>query len=241
MSFENHHLNVELYQEAPRPDLYAKSIERTAKNISRVFGFYRHGGENVPPIGQPTIFAFTHRSYLDPWALGITIPRAVQGMAKKELLRPYYFGLGSKYLANRGTTFVDRKGGVSIDAFRSLIIALEEGKATGVAPEGTSKIKGRELGITKAGLGALAIMATQMKEVEDILIVPVALTTEKLRPRKTIVGLVGQPIEVANYVIPGARFNKAQRSEVTAEIDAEVRSSLQATFDEALEIQDDIS
>ncbi len=241
MSLEKSSHQISIYSEAPRPDMYARSIDRTANNISRVFGYHRYGQKNVPPIGQPTIFAFTHRSYIDPWALGITIPRAVSGMAKKELLRPYYFGLGSKYLANRGTTFVDRKGGASSDSFRALIDVLGQGKATGVAPEGTSKNRGRELGETKAGLGALAIWATQRKGIEDILIVPVALTTEKLRPKKPIVGLIGQPIEVSDYVKPGARFNKNQRNDVTAEIDAQVRISLQATFDEALEIQSDIS
>src|SRR5215212_4200126 len=96
------------FSEALRPDLYAASARRARNIIQMIWGLQISGQENVPQEGAG-ILAFVHRSYLDPWVIGGATPRALRGMAKTQLQKKVYLGLGSKYLANRGAFFVDRQ------------------------------------------------------------------------------------------------------------------------------------
>jgi 1-acyl-sn-glycerol-3-phosphate acyltransferase len=221
------------YSEAPDPELYRKSVERTHKVFNKRFGFHAFGQENVPTSGAGAV-AFVHRSLVDPWAVGLALPRATRGMAKKELQRFYYFGLGNKYLASRGLYFIDRKN-MGHSSFQTGLDIARLGLLQAIAPEGTHKNSGNQLGETMFGLGRLA--ASAASEGIPFSIIPLAMTTEHIRlktlhQKKPIVSVVGQPL------MPELPVDTIKQRRLAAEeIDRLVRIALQHTFDDALERQ----
>jgi len=98
------------------------------------------GLENVPEEG-PLIICCNHISLLDMFLFGHRIPRKVHFMAKKELFGIPLVNVAIKAL---GAYPVNRGHG-DLNAAKTTLQLLNEGKAVGIFPEGTrsKKVKGR--------------------------------------------------------------------------------------------------
>ena len=133
------------------------------------FRMKRIGMEHVPKDG-PLIIASNHRSFMDPWVIGMMLRRPVYYVAKTELFHRRFVAW---FLSSLGAFPVDRGHGDrdAMDAARRI---LERGDVVAIFPEGTRTRPG-PLGTPKRGVGRLALETGAP-------IVPVALIgTEAVR------------------------------------------------------------
>ena len=106
------------------------------------------GRQHVPQEGG-CIVASNHISFLDPPALGATVPgRVVRYLARDTLFRNPLFG---RFLRNVGAIPLDRTKG-DLGALRKALSLLKEGKLLGLFPEGTRSLDGK-LQPPKGGVG----------------------------------------------------------------------------------------
>jgi 1-acyl-sn-glycerol-3-phosphate acyltransferase len=213
------------FSEAENPELYATSIRRTRRMLRFLWGLEVSNQEAVPQHG-PAILAFVHRSYLDPWVIGASVPRAVRGMAKKQLQKKSYLGLGNVYLANRGIFFVDREN-MAKESYETSVDVLRQEQILVIAPEGTHKNKGRLVGPTKFGVGRIATKAAAKGM--TVPIIPAAIKTSGVHLREPVKVAFGQPL-----AYQGDTTTISQRREAAMQIDDLVRAELQRCYDEVL-------
>ena len=115
------------------------------------FRMSRIGREHVPQEG-PVIFAANHRSFLDPFVIGMLARRPIYFVAKRELFeRP----LVAWFLSALGAFPIDR-GASDQDAMATAKAILERGDGLLIFPEGT-RIRPGSLGRPKRGVGRLAL------------------------------------------------------------------------------------
>lgn len=113
---------------------------------TRTFGI-----ENLPASG-PVIIAPNHKSFLDPFFVGMAIHRPVRYMAKSELMK----GLAGWLLVRLGA-FPVRRGRADADAMATARVILDQGGVVAVFPEGT-RVEDRDaLGAPHHGAGRLAL------------------------------------------------------------------------------------
>jgi 1-acyl-sn-glycerol-3-phosphate acyltransferase len=151
------------------------------------FRMRRVGREHIPTSG-PLLFAANHRSFLDPFVIGMLVRRPVYYLAKRELFEKRW---QARFLSALGAFPVDRGAGDSgaIDTARAI---LERGDCVVIFPEGT-RVRTGPLGRAKRGIGRLALEA-------GVPVIPVAvLGTEdvrrgwRIRPRRVYVR-AGRPL-----------------------------------------------
>jgi len=151
------------------------------------FRLRRVGREHIPADG-PLLLAANHRSFLDPFVIGMMLRRPVYYMAKRELFEKRLQG---RLLNALGAFPVDRGAGDAgaMDAARAI---LARGDCVVVFPEGT-RVRPGPLGAPKRGVGRLALEA-------GVPVVPIAvLGTEdvrrgwRIRPRRVYVR-AGRPL-----------------------------------------------
>ncbi len=153
------------------------------------FRMKRIGREHLPKRG-PLLLASNHRSFLDPFVIGMLVRRPVYYMAKRELFERRW----QAWILNALGAFpVDRKAGDSaaMDTAREI---LERGDCVVLFPEGT-RVRPGPLGPPHRGVGRLALETGAP-------VAPVAVIgTEdvrrgwRIRPRKVRVR-VGAPINL---------------------------------------------
>jgi 1-acyl-sn-glycerol-3-phosphate acyltransferase len=135
------------------------------------FRMQRIGMEHIPKDGA-LIIASNHRSFMDPWVIGMMLRRPIYYVAKTEL---FHRRSVAWLLSSLGAFPVDRGNGDrdAMDAARKI---LERGDVVVIFPEGTRTRPGA-LGTPKRGVGRLALETGAP-------IVPVALIgTEAVRKR----------------------------------------------------------
>jgi 1-acyl-sn-glycerol-3-phosphate acyltransferase len=115
------------------------------------FRLSRVGREHVPPEG-PVIFASNHRSFLDPFVIGMLARRPIYYVAKKELFR---YRPVAWFLSALGAFPVQRGAGDQ-DMVRTARAILDRGDALVMFPEGT-RIRPGPLGHAHRGVGRLAL------------------------------------------------------------------------------------
>ena len=133
------------------------------------FRMKRIGMEHIPKDGA-LIIASNHRSFMDPWVIGMMLRRPIYYVAKTEL---FHRRSVAWLLSSLGAFPVDRGNGDrdAMDAARRI---LERGDVVVIFPEGTRTRPGA-LGQPKRGVGRLALQTGAP-------IVPVALIgTEAVR------------------------------------------------------------
>jgi glycerol-3-phosphate dehydrogenase (NAD(P)+) len=142
------------------------------------FRIERKGREHIPRRG-PVLLAANHRSFSDPFLIGICLGRPLHFVAKVELFDRWW---KARLLLALGA-FPILRGESDEQAMETARIILERGGAVGIFPEGT-RVRPGPLGDPRRGLGRLALETGAP-------VVPVAITgTEdirrgwRIRPRK---------------------------------------------------------
>lgn len=111
------------------------------------------GAEHVPRDGA-AILAANHRSFLDPFVIGVMARRPVYYMAKRELFeRP----LQAWLLSSLGAFPVDRGAGDE-QAVDTALALLRRGECVVIFPEGT-RIRRGPLADPRRGVGRLALQS----------------------------------------------------------------------------------
>jgi len=151
------------------------------------FRMQRIGREHLPKHG-PLLLASNHRSFLDPFVIGMLVRRPVYYMAKRELFEKRW----QAWILNALGAFpVDRGHGDSaaMDTARTI---LERGDCVVLFPEGT-RVRPGPLAKPRRGVGRLALET-------GVPVAPVAVIgTEdvrcgwRIRPRKVRIR-VGRPL-----------------------------------------------
>src|SRR3954451_1327161 len=150
----------------------------------------RTGREHFRGVKGGLIVAANHRSFLDPFVIGVSLPwrRPMNYVAKKELFEKRWQG----WLLSRLGAFPIRRGESDEEAMKTSRLVLERGGTICIFPEGT-RIRSGSLGTAKRGVGRLALQT-------GAAVIPVAvLGTERvrrgwrIRPRKVRLRL-GRPM-----------------------------------------------
>src|SRR3954466_2979896 len=111
----------------------------------------RLGREHIPESG-PIIFVANHRSFVDPFMIGLCCRRPVYYVAKQELFTNRLFGW---FISSLGA-FPVRRGAADADMVQTAKAFLERGDPVLIFPEGT-RIRPGALGKPKRGVGRLAL------------------------------------------------------------------------------------
>jgi glycerol-3-phosphate dehydrogenase (NAD(P)+) len=172
-----------------------------------LFRTSRVGREHIPSEGG-LIVAPNHRSFLDPWIVGICLRRPVYFVAKRELFERRWLG----WFLNALGAFPIRRGEADEEAMETARALVERGEALLIFPEGT-RVRRGGVGDPKRGVGRLALETGAP-------VVPVAVHgTEQvrrgvlIRPRKVRVRC-GRPLTFPRVERPSAHL----AGEVTARI-----------------------
>ena len=137
-------VNIALY-------VLARAVLQPAAQI--YFRLQRVGRKHVPRRGG-LLVATNHRSFLDPFVIGLKLPwrRPMNFVAKQELFEKRWQG----WLLNRLGAFPIRRGESDEQAMTTARMVLERGGTLVIFPEGT-RIRRGSLARPKRGVGRLAL------------------------------------------------------------------------------------
>jgi 1-acyl-sn-glycerol-3-phosphate acyltransferase len=173
------------------------------------FRLDRLGREHIPKEG-PVILAANHRSFLDPWVVGICLRRPIYFVGKKELFDKRW----QAWLLRSLGAFPIRRGESDEESMATSRALLERGEALVIFPEGT-RIRSGGLGNPKRGVGRLALETGAP-------VVPVAVSGTN-RARR---GLVVRPVKVRVRCGPAVAYPRVD--EPSPELAGEVTARLWA-------------
>ena len=163
----------------------------------------RIGREHVPQSG-PVIFVCNHRSFIDPFIIGLCSRRPIYYVAKEELFKNRLLGW---FISSLGA-FPVRRGAADGDMIETAKAILKRGDPVLIFPEGTRTRPGA-LGKPKRGVGRLALET-------GATVVPVAMIgTEAIRK-----GLRIRPHKIRVRI--GAPLNFPQVDSATGQLAAAV-------------------
>jgi 1-acyl-sn-glycerol-3-phosphate acyltransferase len=117
--------------------LYQRFAWNTGRLISRilavpVFRLRVSGQAHLPKTGG-VLMVTNHQSFLDPWLVGVGIPRQVHSMARDSL----YKGGFLHYLMELWNAFPVKRGSADLGAIRTAVDRLDKGFLVNIFPEGT--------------------------------------------------------------------------------------------------------
>jgi glycerol-3-phosphate dehydrogenase (NAD(P)+) len=169
------------------------------------FRMRRIGREHIPASG-PLIIAANHRSFLDPFVIGMMLRRPTYFVAKIELFRNPFIA----WLLSALGAFPVERGQGDRDAMVTARAILERGDVVVIFPEGTRTRPGA-LGAPKRGVGRLALETGAP-------VVPIALIgTEavrrgwRIRPHRVSIR-AGRPLRFPQVDEPSPNLARAVTS-----------------------------
>lgn len=165
------------------------------------------GLEHFPKEGG-VLLCSNHINNLDPPVVGITAPRPVVFMAKKELFEAPVLGKIIHHLQ----AFPVKRGMSDREALRKGLSVLKEGKVFGLFPEGTRSKTG-ELGKGLTGAGFFALRSNAK-------VIPCAIIGP-YKPFRKIKVVYGPPVPMDEL-----RKNKASAEEATEAIMSQIQQLL---------------
>jgi 1-acyl-sn-glycerol-3-phosphate acyltransferase len=154
------------------------------------FRLSRNGREHARGIRGGLIVASNHRSFLDPFVIGASLPirRPMNYVAKVELFEKRWQG----WFLNRLGAFPIRRGESDEEAVKTARMVAERGGTVCIFPEGT-RIRTGPLATPKRGVGRLALQTGAQ-------VLPVAVVGServrrgwRIRPRKVRLR-IGRPM-----------------------------------------------
>ena len=163
------------------------------------------GGERVPRSG-PVVLAANHRSFYDPFVLGVAMRRPVFYMAKAELWDAPLLGR----ILPHGGAFPVRRGEVDRGALESSREILDRGDVLGIFIDGTRHHESA-VGDVRAGGAMIAAQAGAP-------VVPVYLHgTDRVvdEPRAPVSVSFGRPLMIAGR---GSKAYRAGADEIAVEL-----------------------
>ena len=170
------------------------------------FRIRRIGREHIP--SGKVILAANHRSFLDPFVIGVCVRRPIYFMAKREIFHRRFVG----WFLNCLGAFPVRRGESDEEAVATARTLLERGEAVVIFPEGTRHRSG-PLKDPKRGVGRLALETGAP-------VVPIAMVGTdrarrgwRIRPVRVTVRC-GRPLAYPRVEEPSVRLAE----EVTARI-----------------------
>jgi 1-acyl-sn-glycerol-3-phosphate acyltransferase len=119
--------------------------------LVRTFAQLRIYGRERIPLHGPFVLCCNHFSWLDPWAIGIAVPRTVYYVAKQEAHDTPVMGW---FIRLFGTAAI-RRGESDREAVRFMREVVRRGDALGMFPEGTRQK--REPGPVLPGAAMIAV------------------------------------------------------------------------------------
>ncbi|HVF77497.1 MAG TPA: lysophospholipid acyltransferase family protein [Solirubrobacteraceae bacterium] len=169
--------------------LYAV-LKAVLQTFARLYFRLRiEGAERIPRDGA-VIIAPNHKSFWDPFFIGVAMRRRVRFMGKSEL-----FERRTGRLLVRLGAFPVRRGTADTEAMETARTVLRQGGVQALFPEGTRIRDPDELGKPRSGAGRLALEAGAP-------LVPAAISgTERLflgplpKPKRVAI-FFGEPIDV---------------------------------------------
>ena len=164
-------------------------------------------GRHCSPDG-PVLLASNHRSFLDPFLVGLCVRRPVYFVAKQELFEKR---LTAWFLCCLGA-FPIRRGESDEESVTTALQLLERGEAVVIFPEGT-RVRTGPPGDPKRGVGRLALESGAP-------VVPVAVAGSertrrgwRIRPAKVRVRC-GRPLTFPRLEDPSPRIARAVTSRI---------------------------
>ena len=97
-----------------------------------LFRFHARGTSNLPRTG-PALLVTNHQSFLDPWLIGIALPRQLHYMARDTLFKGGFL----HWLMESLNAFPVKRGHGDRAAIRTATERLEKGYLVNIFPEGT--------------------------------------------------------------------------------------------------------
>lgn len=184
--------------------------------VFKRMGLEIEGLQNVPRTG-PLIVASNHRSHADPPVVGVSLPRPVHYMAKRELFEVPLFGP----IIRRTGAFPVTRGRPDRRALRWALQLLADGKGVVMFPEGTRSLDGRlkapELGVALIALKSRApVLPMALQGTEHIL--PRGATMPQSHPLKV---RYGKPLTFDDL------YGRRTGREETAEVGARIMSAIE--------------
>ena len=196
---------------SPAPELrgdlnwYVRSVSLVTHVLFGILEHIEIDGpvERIPRRG-PVIVASNHASNLDSVVIGAWIMpamgRRLHWLGKKELTELPVLG---RFIRAGSVHGIDR-GAADIEAFRTALRILEAGHALLIFPEGT---RSRTGALQQAHDGAATLALRTRATVVPVGIVGATaawpLTSLLPRPRRRVVGRVGEPFVLSDVIDPG--------------------------------------
>jgi cytidylate kinase len=173
------------------------------------------------PLSGPVVLACNHRSNLDPFFLGVSVPRQIHFMAKAELWKVRPLG----WVIDRLGAFPISRGEADRQAVKRAVEVLAAGAVLGIFPEGRRQRQGQlgdiHPGVTLFSLrDGVATIPVVMEGTERV------LAGHRLRfPRVCVT--FGPPLEMPEEGVP-----RSQRTLVASQRLADAFRSLVSTSEE---------
>jgi glycerol-3-phosphate dehydrogenase (NAD(P)+) len=148
---DHRHLHARARQRGVNPIVYWLMRSLLQPFAHLYWRLSRIGREHIPESG-PVIFVANHRSFIDPWIVGLSCRRPVYYVAKQELFHNPLLG----WFLNALGAFPVRRGEADADMVETAKAILRRGDPVLIFPEGTRNRPGA-LGQPKRGVGRLAL------------------------------------------------------------------------------------